>query len=95
MGVKVLIFSIFFILAGLAFCITGFCLKNSSKKNSASSVTAIVFYLIGSLTLVSGILGLCFKNEITKRAVQFYALIYLIIISIIFFIITKLIKTQS
>ncbi|MCR5218030.1 hypothetical protein [Treponema sp.] len=95
MALKITIISIVFILVGLTFYITGLLLKSSVKKSPGTKIAGTIFYLMGALTLVSGILGLCFRNEITKTALQVYSLIYLVIISIIFFIITKLIKTES
>ncbi|MBB5218935.1 uncharacterized membrane protein YjjP (DUF1212 family) [Treponema rectale] len=95
MALKIIIGSVIFITVGLIFCITGMILKTSSKQNAASKITGTIFYLIGAITLISGILGICFKNEITRTVLQFYALIYLVIISIVFFIITKLIKIKS
>lgn len=82
----VIIAAIIFILAGILFSGTAFMIRRPSsvQKNSLFKPAGFIFYLIGALTCIYGILALSFLDELTKPAVQLFALIYLIFITAAF-----------
>ena len=78
--------AVVFLLAGSLFLTAGIILRNPErvKKTPLFKPAGFIFYLTGAVTIVYGILALCFKNELTRNAVGFFALIYLIFITVIF-----------
>ena len=78
--------AIVFIIAGIAFCAVAVFLglPSSVQKAKISKPASIIFYVIGALTLCGGILALCFKSTITKTSVQLFAIIYLVILTVLF-----------
>lgn len=88
METKVIIGSILFIAAGILFLIAGVVifLRSDVEKNSGDNIhkkSARLFFLIGLLTVVSGLLGISFRNEITRVAFLVYAVIYLAVLTVI------------
>ena len=54
------------------------------KNTPLFKPAGFIFYFTGAVTIVYGIIALCFKSELTRSAVQAFALIYLIFITVIF-----------
>ena len=78
--------AVVFLFAGALFLTAGIVLRNPErvKKTPLFKPAGFIFYLTGVITIVYGVLALCFKSELTKTAVQAFALIYLIFITVIF-----------
>lgn len=71
------------------------------KKNENAFVKASggTFFVFGVITLVYGILALCFRKEITKLVAEIFALLYLVIITVITLVfnmrLNKTLKSQK
>ena len=83
-----------FIAIGIIFCAIAMYLAspNVSKKATISKPSSIIFYIIGALTAVSGVLALIFRSIITKTALQITSLIYLVALIILLSIFTYMLK---
>ena len=88
---------IVFIVVGLIFCAIAFFLNlpSSVQKASISKPAGIIFYIIGAVTLIIGILDLLFKDSITRTAMQGFALAYLVVITIMFSLFTALVGKKN
>ncbi|MBO4319906.1 MAG: hypothetical protein J5857_05500 [Treponema sp.] len=88
---------IVFILVGLAFCGAAVYLsKNSaSKKSPISKPGSVIFYIIGAMTLVMGVLALVFGSELTKSMVRLACFIYLVALVVLFAVFCSMLKVKN
>ena len=86
--------AIVFLVAGIIFCIIAMYLgrPSSVQKAPISKPCSIIFYIIGALTVVNGIMALIFKDILTKHALQIAALLYLAAITVLLSVFSFLIK---
>ena len=93
-AMKIILFGIMFILIGLVSCGVAFYLgrPESVKKAPISKPSSIIFYIIGALTFVTGLLFLIFSKEMEKNTFQIFVLIYLGCLTVLLCIFTGLIK---
>ena len=86
-----------FIAAGAFFCLIALYLSRpeSVKKAAISKPSSIIFYIIGALTLVMGLLALIFLSSLTKSAVQIGSLLYLVLLTVLFAIFTFMLKGKK
>ncbi len=86
-----------FVVVGILFAAAGFYLKlpASVQKAPISAVAGIIFYIIGAMTVIAGILALVFHSGATKTAVELVLLIYLAAVTILLIIFTLLVKTPQ
>lgn len=91
---RIIIFGILFLIVGLAACAVAFYLgrPESVKKSSIAKASSKIFYVIGALTFITGLMLLIFSNEMTKKAFQLIIIFYLFCVTVLLFIYTKLIK---
>ena len=89
-----IILGIVFLIVGLAFCAIAMYLgrPESVKKAPIYKPSSVIFYLIGALTFAVGLVMLIFSKELTKAGIQICALIYLLVLTVIFSIFTYMIK---
>lgn len=84
--------SILFVLAGIVFCILSFFIKNSKymkdDKSLIGKISGTVFFIIGFITVILGVLGIAYHKEATRVVVQFCILFYLFILMVMLFIFT-------
>ncbi len=94
---KIILFGIVFIIIGLIACGVAFYLgrPESVKKTPIAKPSSIIFYIIGALTFVTGLLFLIFSKNLTKKAFQIFVLIYLGGLTVLLCIYTALIKTGA
>ena len=94
---KTILFGIIFIVIGLVACGTAVFLgrPESVKKAPISKASSVIFYIIGALTFVMGLLFLIFSKDLTKKAFQIMLIAYLACLTILLFIYTSLIKTGA
>ena len=91
---KIILFGIVFIIIGLVACGVAFYLgrPESVKKAAIAKPSSIIFYIIGALTVVTGILFLIFSKDLTKKAFQIFVLSYLVCLTVLMCVFTALIK---
>ncbi len=94
MSGKILIAGIAFLLVGLIFFVAAVSLKygKSFKEISIAKPSSVIFYIIGAVTFVLGILILVFKKEFSKSAFELLIFGYLIFIAFAFCLFTFLLK---
>ncbi len=94
MGSKILIAGISFLVVGLIFFVAAIYLKyaKSFKEISVAKPSSVIFYIIGAVTFLLGILILIFKNEFSKFTFELLIFIYLIFIAFVFLLFTFLLK---
>lgn len=93
----VLISGIVFMLVGLVFCAIAFYLKTPkfTEKAPIGKTAGFIFYIIGALTFVMGMLAVIFHAEASKAMIEFGFLVYLVILTIILFIFVSLLKDTN
>ena len=82
-----------FLCVGAAFCAAGFYLNRpeSRAKAAVSAAGGMIFYLLGAVTAVSGLLALVFRADITRKAAALFCLVYLVFLtalSLLFILLT-------
>lgn len=83
MSSTLLIFiGIFFIIFGAGFSALAVYLSKALKNQPLGKVSYRIFGILGIVTLVSGILELCFMGELTKKVIEIYGLVYLVFITV-------------
>ena len=94
---KFLIASAFFIAAGLLFLTAAFFLRRPARVKNVPlcKPAGLIFYIIGAVTEAYGILAVVFRNELTKNAVQIFALVYLVFITAAFIFFYASIKVKK
>ncbi len=80
------------IIACIAFIIVGAILSTLSFIFKEPKSASRLFLIVGSITLVMGIMGLIMHSELTKAAVQLAGLIYLVLLIIAMVIFTTMTK---
>lgn len=88
---------IVFILVGLAFVGVAVYLSRSaaSNKSSVSKAGSVIFYVIGAMTLVMGLLALVFGSQLTKSMVQIGCFIYLVALVVLFAVFCSMLKVKN
>ena len=88
---------IVFVLVGLLFCAAAVYLSKSaaSKKSAISKPGSVVFYIIGAMTLVMGLLALVFGSQLTKSMVQIGCFIYLVALVVLFAVFCSMLKVKN
>ncbi len=94
---RILLGAIAFMIAGIAFCSVAFYLKRpeSVKKAPLSATAGTIFYIIGALTFITGLMALLFRNEVSKTVIEVFFLIYLIALTVIFFVFYSMMNTKK
>lgn len=88
---------IIFILVGLAFCGAAVYLSKGSaaRKSSISKPGSVVFYIIGAMTLVMGVMALVFGSQLTKSMVRVACFIYLVALVVLFAVFCSMLKVKN
>ncbi|MCH5290524.1 MAG: hypothetical protein J1D88_02040 [Treponema sp.] len=94
MSAKLIFAGIAFLVMAGVFCGIAFFLRlpQQVQKAPICKQSGSIFFLIGSLTGVVGLLALLFRNEATKTVAQICALVYLLLLTmllVVFIMITK------
>lgn len=94
---KIIFAAASFIFEGILFLTAAFFLRRPERIKAVPlcKPAGFIFYIIGVVTEVYGILALVFKNELTRNAVQIFALVYLIFITIAFIFFYASIKVKK
>lgn len=87
---------IVFVAAGILFCAVAFFLSlpKSVEKAAVSGPAGKIFYIIGALTFVSGILALIFKDSVSRLAAEFFAVAYLAALTVLISVFSFMLKTE-
>ena len=90
----VLISGIVFMAVGLLFCGIACYLKSPSSVQKAplGRIAGTIFYIIGAITLASGLVAVLFRKEATKTAVQAGFLVYLVLLTALCCVFVALVK---
>jgi hypothetical protein len=87
---------IIFVIVGIVFAVFSFFIKNSpASAIPLNKCGGTIFFVIGFLTIVVGILGIGFHKEATRNAVQIVALLYILILMILIFIFTLIMNSAN
>lgn len=86
-----------FIAAGLLFCAAALYLKSrkAAETSPVSGVAGTIFYLIGALTGVTGMLAVLFRNEAPALAIKAGFLVYLVLLTIILVVFINMLKAGT
>lgn len=84
-----------FLFVGIAFATVSFFLNNGHEHKLISKTGGILFFIIGFMTAIIGLLTLAFHKEITKKTIQMGALFYLILLTVILCIFVAVVKVDS
>lgn len=86
-----------FMVVGAFFCaIAAFLSRPESvKKAAVSKPSSIIFFMLGALTIVFGLLALLFCGSLTKAALQIGALLYLVLLTILSAVFTCMLKVKK
>ena len=92
--------SIAFIIMGIVFCILSLSVGSDAKgtSNDTSSmgkISSIIFFIIGFITVIVGLLGVIFHKEATKTAIQAVVLVYILLLLILLIIFAAIMKIVS
>ena len=92
-----LLCGIVFLVVGLLFAGAGFWLRlpSSVQKAPISKVAGTIFYIIGSLTAISGLFAIAFHSEAKKTVVELCLLIYLSVVIILLVVFTWMVKGSN
>ena len=81
---SIILVAVLFLFMGIVFLGCGIFLKLQKKnKNLFAKSAGKTFSLLGIITLVYGILAICFRNELTKLVAEIFAIICLLVIIIL------------
>jgi len=80
------------IIAGIAFLIVGIALCAVSYIFKQPKSASKLFFIVGAITAVMGLMALVLHNEITKLVIQLAGLIYLVLLIIAMSIFTAMTK---
>ncbi len=92
LGVGIIFIVVAVIFSAIAFFLS---LPSSVEKAAISRPAGIIFYVIGALTFVIGILTLMFRKEMTRNLMEGFALVYLVVITILFAMFTALVGKKN
>ena len=67
----------------------------AAEKSSISGVAGTIFYLIGALTAVTGLLAVLFRNEAPVLAIKTGFLVYLLLLTVILIIFINMLKSST
>ena len=86
-----------FMVMGTMFCGVAFYLKSPKflEKAPIGKIAGTIFYIIGALTFVTGMLAVIFYKDVEKSFIQAGFLAYLIFLTIILFIFVSLLKDTN
>ncbi len=92
-----LLCGIVFLVVGLLFAGAGFWLRlpSSVQKAPISKVAGTIFYIMGSLTAISGLFAIAFHGSARKTTVELCLLIYLAVVIVLLVVFTWLVKLPN